>query len=246
VLSILTVKEQTGGDDESGAALIFGIFLIALILFFGILMVDLLLMERTALTIQRTADAASLAAASVLSPDRDDPFNEDSEDNARNSWRAAKVTAYQMLLENYIYGTGEDLPASITDASSGICTDTTDLNHDNLQCIQWTTDSARYTIERGLYYESGGELIFLSLEDIEDCCSEVCCEAGSDCAQFFQVQCASATPPNDALQPPLIANGVRVSIEVSSLPAIFSRTIGVNISSTGPITRDSISAIDPY
>ena len=138
---------------EHGAAMIMMYLAILMFLFLAILFLDIPYMERVGRTVQRAADAASLAGVVQLTRHNDPSFSV-----KLQSWRSAKRAAIAMLKESTIAGIPSSifagLPGTYSASTGGTGTqdllDATSYGYQTFN-ISNGTQTGSITIKRGVY-----------------------------------------------------------------------------------------------
>lgn len=165
---------------ERGAVLVAGLFGVMVLLAFGALVVDLLRIERIARSLQRAADAASLAGTLQL---KGDPY-EYAEDTPAtvSAWRKAKRAAVLALRSNIVAEGTNELAGGAKWLGQGTI-DPWDLSYGGTDA---GVGNLHFTIERGAWLYKEGEEggididggkdgpFFVSLESDSGKCPEVC------------------------------------------------------------------------
>lgn len=226
-----------------GAVTVLGVFLVILFLAVAALLIDIIRIERAALTMQQAADASSLAAATLLKPKPVAEPNMQEGIDMQLRWRAAKVVVFDTIRENPIFGGADGLELSPSELSCAQSIEGPDNAPWDCQEYRFPSlENPRLTVkvERGIYYtatnESGGkERRFASMEGVLNCCdSEPCRDVIPACT------------PAVILSGPSVSNGVRVTLIQHEIPTVLARVFDRTLVSVRNVERSAVSAKSAY
>lgn len=246
---------------ERGGALVFGLLLLLLFLFFAALVIDLLRAERAARTLQGVADAAALAGASRLADPAEACWGDGAcEARKRTGWQEAKEAVFEALALNPIYGDSGEVRGGVIEADSW----REPTNHsydldliandpegsDRYGHLEWDFDGLIVRIERGVYFEdpnsTTGERVFLPADDST---IALCTDLRFNSSPLYPTiiptsRCVCS--PRVGADVYLVANGVKVTVTLSRLNTTFARVPFIGAAFIGEIKREAVAAYTPW
>ena len=231
---------MTRGSDQRGATLVFAMLLLVVIFAIGALIIDLLRIERASRSLQRAADAAALAGASQFN--RATGFF--SSDVDAEGWRRAKRASLVALRMNPVFGDSEEILQSDAFGAPGGPDQDTNFEASEYGFTEFEFPKLKVRIQRIFYFRE----IFPPPPPQEARPVEYGLE-GRLHGTCNPDDTATISPPGvpdgcctGSIMVCQVANAVRVTLTLKSLPLLFGNFVGLSQLTT--LTRTALGSAE--